>query len=103
MSNFNEKLDYLLIAKSLATSAGRVLAGSYSKLNKLKEFGYETYRKLSEACVIPIMDYGSGVWGSNRCKTEQCVCSWKFIASHRLAVTRDTGQLHASIDVGLTC
>ena len=33
-----------------------------SKIHKL-EFGIKTYEKLFNACVVPILDYCSSVWG----------------------------------------
>lgn len=60
---FHEKLDYSYTAKALASGAGRALGSIISKVHSLKDFGFKTYEKLYESCVIPIMDYGASVWG----------------------------------------
>ena len=33
------------------------------KLKQIKYAGYKTYKKLYETCIVPIMNYNSGVWG----------------------------------------
>ena len=33
------------------------------RLKQTKYTGYKTYKKLYETCVVPIMNYNSGVWG----------------------------------------
>ena len=62
---FDEFLDYNATAAVLADSAGRALGAIYNKYKVNKGFGYETYTKLYESGVVPILDYCSGVWGYN--------------------------------------
>ena len=34
-----------------------------SKIHTYKDVGYNTYSKLFNSCVAPVIDYCSGVWG----------------------------------------
>ncbi len=40
-----------------------VLISVISKFKALKNIGYNTFFKMYHSYVVPIMDYGSGVWG----------------------------------------
>ena len=62
----DEHLDYNTTACVLADSAGRALGSIYNKFKLNKGFGYNTYSKMYESGVIPILDYCSGVWGYNK-------------------------------------
>ena len=46
-----------------AESGRRALGAIISKLKKNNFMGYSTYTKLYNACVVPVLDYGSEVWG----------------------------------------
>jgi hypothetical protein len=61
-----EPLDYSVIANTLSEAAGRAVRALVNKCIKNNNFRYDTYTKLYESCVVPIMDYASGVWGYNR-------------------------------------
>ena len=60
---FQEKSDFSFTADALAKGAGRALGGLISRIHSLKEFGFKTFEKLYYACVFPVLDYGSSVWG----------------------------------------
>ena len=62
---FNEKCTFLNNAENLAKTGGRALGSIISKIHNLKEFGIRTFEKLFNACVVPILDYCSSVWGFN--------------------------------------
>ncbi len=58
--------EYLTFSKTtsvLATAGGRALGGMINKYKSLNELGYETYTKLYNSLVAPIIDYGSAIWG----------------------------------------
>ena len=59
----DEFLNYETTAAILSESGGRALGAVYSKFKHLKGLGYNTYTKLYNAGVTPILDYCSGVWG----------------------------------------
>ena len=59
----DENLSYNICASALADSAGRALGAIIGKFKTLKNVGYETFTKLYEAGVKPIMEYCCGVWG----------------------------------------
>jgi hypothetical protein len=48
---------------TLAESGGRALSCILNKLKGLKGAGYNTYTRLYNAGVTPILDYGSEIWG----------------------------------------
>jgi len=58
-----ETLDYAVGVNELLTAGGRALGALVSKYFKLDGMDYETYTKLFDSTVTPIIDYGSGVWG----------------------------------------
>jgi hypothetical protein len=60
---FTEHLDFNENADILAESAGRALGSIVSKFKKNNHMAYSTYTKLYEACVVPVMDYSSEIWG----------------------------------------
>ena len=56
---------YLTFSKAtdiLATAEGRALGAMINKYKSLNDLGYETYTKLYESLVVPIIDYGSSIW-----------------------------------------
>ncbi len=60
---FNEHLDFKVISTILTGAAGRALGSVISKFKALKNTAYNTCFKMYHSYVVPIMDYGSGVWG----------------------------------------
>ncbi len=59
----DESLDFKCTTSMLSGVAGRVLGSIISKLNSLKNVGFETFSKLYHSGVIPIMDYYIEIWG----------------------------------------
>ena len=60
----NEHNDYRPSVKPLVISAGRALGGIINKFKGFRNVGYVTYKKLYNSCVVPIMEYGSAIWGN---------------------------------------
>jgi hypothetical protein len=60
---FDEFMTFDECAKVLGNSAGRALGGVIAKFKQMKNIGYKTYSKMYDAAVVPVSDYGSGVWG----------------------------------------
>ena len=58
----DEHLTYKSATRILANSGGRALGGIISKFKSFKDIGYNTYTKLFDNCVAPILEYGAGVW-----------------------------------------
>jgi hypothetical protein len=56
-----ETLDYAVGVNELLTAGGRALGALVSKYFNLDRMDYETYTKLFESTVTPIIDYGSGM------------------------------------------
>jgi len=59
----SEHLKYNENADLLAQASGRALGSIIAKYKIHKFMGYNTFTKLFESCVCPVMDYASGVWG----------------------------------------
>ena len=59
----NEFLDFKVTGKAAAEGASRALGMLLGKYYANKGLGYQTYTKLFECCIAPIMDYAGGVWG----------------------------------------
>ena len=49
--------------EALADSGGRALGKVLSKFKNFKEICYDTFTKLINTCVDPVVQYGAGVWG----------------------------------------
>ncbi len=90
--------------KLLADSAGRALGSVVSKIKICKTLGYSTFSLLYDACVSPILNYASGVWGYKESKTADSIentAAHCFLGVHKfaptLAVQGDMGWLPGSI------
>ena len=59
----DEHLTFTPCSKILSESGGRALGAVISKFKQFKDVGFNTFSKMYESGVIPVMDYGSGVWG----------------------------------------
>ena len=62
----DEHLTYKVATKTLANAGGRALGGIISKFKTFKDIGYDTYTKLFDNCVSPILEYGAGVWAPGK-------------------------------------
>ena len=60
---FDEFMSYDECSKTLSESAGRALGALISKFKCFRDTGYETFTKLLDSGVQPILTYGSSVWG----------------------------------------
>ena len=63
----DEHLSYETCISTLSNSAGRALGGVINKFKSLRNVGYETFTKLFESGVKPIMEYGASIWGFKDC------------------------------------
>ena len=61
--HLNEHMDFKIIAETLAKAGGRALGAVISKIQSYKDVGFNTYSNLYNSCVVPVLDYCSGVWG----------------------------------------
>ena len=59
----DKHLTFKECARTLAEAGGRALSKIIGKFKNFKDFNYRTYTKLYNACVWPIMDYCSSIWG----------------------------------------
>ncbi len=50
----------------LASAAGRASAAIISRFKSFKNAGFNTFSKIYNSHVIPIMDYSSGIWGYSK-------------------------------------
>ncbi len=84
----NEFLQYENTAEVLAKSATRALGSVMNKFKSLKNMGFETYCKLYESCVLPVLEYGSEIWGYkifDSCEQVQSKALRYFYGVHKFA------------------
>lgn len=101
---FDEFMTYEAGTKVLADSAGRALGSVVNKLKICRDLGYSTYSQLYDACVSPILNYASGIWGFKDCKVADSIqnrAARCFLGVHKfapiLAVQGDLGWIPGSI------
>ena len=94
----NEHVDFKTTADTLASSAGRALGSIINTCLKENSLQYNTFTKLFQSCVVPIMDYGAGVWGYpifDKPNTIQNRAIRAFLGTHRftsnVAIQGDMG------------
>ena len=81
------------------TKAGGCALGSVSsKIHNLKEFGIKTYEKIFNACVVPVLDYSSSMWGFNDNASIDAVQNRSI--RYALGVHRFTPRVAINGDVG---
>ena len=56
-------MDFNTCASHLADSASTALGVVISKFRSFRNIGFSTFSKLFDAMVVPVMDYGSAIWG----------------------------------------
>lgn len=84
----SDSLTYDNNAESLPQAAGRALGSVVSKYKLHQFMGYVTFSKLFEACVCPVMEYASGVWGYRsytKLETIQNRAARIFLGVHKFA------------------
>ena len=69
----DEHLNFNSCSKTLAESGGRALSAIISRLKSHKDVGFKSFTKVYDACVVPVTDYGSGVWGKFNVKHSDLV------------------------------
>ena len=60
---FQENLVMKFATSELAKSASRALSALYTKYLHLGGMSYNTWKKLYESLVEPVLFYASGIWG----------------------------------------
>lgn len=63
---FNEHLDLTFSVRELCKSASRTLFALYSKYITYGGMHYNTYTKLYQSLVEPVLYCGAGIWGFNK-------------------------------------
>ena len=58
----DEHLKFNSCSKTLADSGGRALSAVISKFKQFKDIGFTSFTKMFNSCVVPVLDYGSGIW-----------------------------------------
>ena len=91
-------LDYSVMAKHVANSAGRALGLDISKFKSARSLPFSTFTKLFDSTVWRIIDYGASVWG---CRTFSCISAVQNQALRLyLGVGRYTPNSAVSGDTG---
>ena len=101
--HLNEHLDFAVTAEILAKAGGRALGAVISKIHSYKDVGYNTYSQLFNSCVVPVLDYCSGVWSFKYNEKSDMIQNRAiryFMGVHRfapiLAITGDMGWIVSS-------
>ena len=96
----DEHLTFQECIQTLSDSAGRALSSIISKFKTYKDAGYNTFTKLLNSGVLPILDYGSNIWGASKTKTANLVLNKAaryILGTHRYSPNAvlygDTGWL----------
>ena len=58
----------------------------------MKDFGFSTFEKLYESCVVPVLDYGASVWGYKTYTVIDCVQNRAiryFLGVHRFSANKN--------------
>ena len=82
----------------LASSGTRALGSIISKYKLNKDMYFEVFSKLYNTCVVPVLDYGSEVWGLHKCTEVERVQN--HAARVFLGVNRYTPILSIQGDTG---
>ena len=97
-----DKGNFVSHAEALSRGAGRALGSLIHKISGLKDFGFKSYEKLFNSCIVPIMDYCSSIWGYKHYQASDNVqhrAIRYFLGVHRFAPTAaisgDVGWLPA--------
>ena len=75
---------------ALSKGTGRALGSIISKIRNLKEFGFRSFEKLYNSCVVPFLDYCASVWGYKQFQSIDNVqhrAVRYFLGVHRFALT----------------
>ena len=86
----DEHLKFEQCAEMLASSAGRALAKMISKFKTYKSLTFNTFTKLYDSCIWPILDYCSTIWSHRNFKFADKVQNRAiryFLGLHRNAPT----------------
>ena len=59
----SEHLDLSISIDELCNAGSRALGGVIGKTKDVHDLCFDTYSRLFQACVTPILDYASGAWG----------------------------------------
>ena len=52
--------------RTLSNASSRAFASMLGKAHCVGGFNYATYTKIYYNCVVPMMDYAAGIWGTKR-------------------------------------
>ena len=101
---FDEHLSFNLTAEALSGAAGRALGKLFSVYKGFKGMGYNSFTKLYESYVEPIMTYSSSIWGYKQfhcCDSIQNRAIRGFLGVHRfapkVAINGDMGWIGANV------
>ncbi len=94
----DEHLDFQTTASTLSGAGSRALSGVISKFKQFRNVCFDTFTKLYNASVVPVLDYGAGVWGYKKLevcdKIQQRACRY-YLGVHQKAplhaITGDIG------------
>ena len=96
----DEHVKFSLATETLAKSGTRALGSLINLYKKMKDMGFQTFQKLYQACICPVLDYSSPVWGHSKITEIESVHNRAmriFLGVHRFApipaLLGDTGWI----------
>ena len=100
----DEFLNFEVTADTLCDAAGRALGAVISRIHKYRDFRFNTFTTLFNSCVVPIVDYCSGILGyadNMKCDSLQNRAIRYFLGVHKftpkLAINGDMGWISSSV------
>ena len=65
----HEHVDYSVTANMLANAASQALGAVMSKYYSAGGLPYSVFTKMYNVCIVPILDYCAGIWGTNHMRS----------------------------------
>ncbi len=94
----NEFMSYEKTVETLSAAAGRGLGKVISKFKSMNDMCYNTYYKLLECYVRPVLEYGSAIWGFK--SYSKCDQIWNRAGRFYLGVHRFVSTAGMMSDLG---
>ena len=60
---FDQNMKFEICLRNLGDAGSRALGGIIGKCKELNDLSFNTYTKLYNTCVKPVLEYSSAVWG----------------------------------------
>ena len=105
---FDEHSTFSECIKICTDAAGRVLGGLISKCQKIKGLGYDSYCKLYDSLVVPVLDYRIEIWSVVNSETAEKIheraMRYYYLVAHNLLFWLFMGKWAGPLlNIDITC